>query len=319
MEPSAELDLASLSLAWGRKFKSVVKIHQRANIIVELEEHGGNKPVRLFLRFARRDGRSLKEIEFEIDALQNLQSAPGVGIARPLQGNDGRYIRSFPWDGVELHTCLFEAAPGRELENTAADLQKFGRALAALHTAAFAPAWHLRGRRIEAVDLCHSTCALLPKHGIASTALARDIRAVAPVLAKAVALTSLKEGFCHGDSWLQNARLMDDVVTFFDFEECGFGPQALDLAIMIPWLKLQPDCNRLWLALAAGYAELRPLTRNELHTLPALILLSELRRVQSLARFHTMSETLWEGMRLRITDQIDAFLHEDKDGLMFPN
>lgn len=50
MERSAELNLASLSLAWGRKFESVIKTHQRANIIVELEERSG-KPKSLSHRF----------------------------------------------------------------------------------------------------------------------------------------------------------------------------------------------------------------------------------------------------------------------------
>jgi Ser/Thr protein kinase RdoA (MazF antagonist) len=225
-----------------------------------------------------------------------------------LPGRDGRYIRSFPWDGVDLHTCLFEAAAGRELESTTADLYPFGRALASLHSAKIAPDAKLKERRIDAADLCHSTCALLPKHGAAATALAIDIQAVAPFLAKVLASSSLREGFCHGDSYLQNARLLGEIVTFFDFEECGFGPQALDLALMVPWLESEPDGDRLWAALEAGYTEHTPLTRDELLTFPALILLSELRRVQGLARFHTMPETLWEGMRLRLTTRIEAFL-----------
>ena len=308
MERSTELDLAFLSLAWGRNFDSVIKTHQRANIIVELEERRGKEPVRLFLRLARPDGRTLDEIQFEIDTLKNLQVDPGVAIARPLPGKDGQYIRSFPWDGVDLHTCLFEEAPGRELENTVSDLHLFGRALALLHSAKFAPSAQVKERRIDAVDLCHSTCILLPKHGTAATALATEIQSVAPVLAKALASGSLREGFCHGDSWLQNARLLEEVVTFFDFEECGFGPQTLDLALMVPWIKLAPNGDRLLAALEEGYTEQRPLERDELLKFPALILLSELRRVHSLARFNTMPETHWEAMRLRVTTQIEAFL-----------
>lgn len=50
-------------------------------------------------------------------------------------------------------------------------------------------------------------------------------------------------------------RVQDERVTFFDFDDCGRGPQWLDVAAMVLWLELTADdhVGALWKAFLTGY------------------------------------------------------------------
>ena len=114
--------------------------------------------------------------------------------------------------------------------------------------------------------------------------------------------------------FLQNAALMDDDVTFFDFDECSVGPFALDLATMVAWLRSEEDTNALWAALIVGYTSYRPLTSDEVLAFPTLILLSELRLTHVLARFSGMPEAMWFEWRERVGRGISDFRGRDQLG-----
>lgn len=52
-----------------------------------------------------------------------------------------------------------------------------------------------------------------------------------------------------------NMRVQDERVTFFDFDDCGRGPQWLDVAAMVLWPELSADghVGALWKAFLTGY------------------------------------------------------------------
>ena len=307
MKTSSVADEGVLSLAWGRQFRRVIAVQRRSNTIIELEEQGGDGLERRFLRLARSPGWSQEEIGWELSLLRSVPTGLSMSVARPLAGADGQYLRQQAWNDEIRHACLFEAALGRDLEKSVADLWRFGRALAELQAAMSGLRSPVPERRIDVAETCRATSRWLVSHGAAAAALAADIRMTAPMLEEAFARTTLPSGPCHGDAHIQNAKLDGERITFFDFDECVVGPVALDLVTMAAWLRPEPNGGILWKALVQGYAACRSLTSEELASLPMLALLSELRTTHNLARFCTMPENLWDEMRTRVGKRISDF------------
>ena len=303
--PAADRD--TLSLVWGRQFVRIVAVQQRPNTIIELEERRPDRLVRRFLRLARSPGWSEEEINSELNLLRSVPAVSKVAVARPLSGANGCYLQRQGWNGAVRYACLFQAAAGRDLEVSEADLSRFGQALADLHAALSELMDPTPGRRIDVAEICRATSRWLLPHGIPAAALADDIQAAAPMLEEAFNRSLLPSGACHGDANIRNAKLDGDQITFFDFDECVFGPLALDLVAMAAWLRPEPNGGTLWAALVGGYTKRRSLTPDELAALPMLALISELRVTHNLARFCTMPDNLWKEMRMQVGRRINDF------------
>ena len=294
------LGLPALSRLWGRDFNRVVRAHLGANVTAELSD---GQDRRSYLRLYRRPGWSAREIGFELDVLRAVAPQPGMAVAAPLAGRGGVLLHQLAWNGTLRHACLFEAAPGRPLLHRPEDVRRFGRGLALLHTAMRMPA-SAAPRRIEATSSARLACRWLSRVGGRAAALGREIAAATPHLARVLALHRPTVGPCHGDACLLNASLDGERVTFFDFEECGVGPLALDLATMAVWLDAEPDGAALRTALLDGYASRRALPAADLAALPALALLAEIRRSHVLARFYRMPDELWQSLHGRLTERM---------------
>ena len=71
-------------------------------------------------------------------------------------------------------------------------------------------------------------------------------------------------GYCHGDAGANNAHIADDgQVTLFDFDFCGPGWRAYDVATFI-----NGESAEVEQAFMAGYAAVRMLADEELAALP---------------------------------------------------
>ncbi|MEI9425986.1 phosphotransferase, partial [Mesorhizobium sp. Cs1299R1N1] len=103
-------------------------------------------------------------------------------------------------------------------------------------------------------------------------------------------------GFCHGDVRQANMRILGERVTFFDFDDCGHGPQWLDVAAMAFWLEVLPhdDPGRLWRAFLGGYG----LVESEPLSLFVRWLIAEhqLRTVRFLFDYCELDAALWAGV-----------------------
>lgn len=91
-------------------------------------------------------------------------------------------------------------------------------------------------------------------------------------------------GLVHADLRPGNLLLDGDDLTVIDFDDCGFSWFVLDLAAALSYVEHRPDAPVRAQAWAAGYQEVRPLTRDDERTACAL---SMLRRLQLLGRTAT--------------------------------
>ncbi|HEX5942172.1 MAG TPA: phosphotransferase, partial [Anaerolineales bacterium] len=78
-------------------------------------------------------------------------------------------------------------------------------------------------------------------------------------------------GIIHGDPLSANARITsDNQVTWYDFEFCGFGWRALDLAHAFASAQDHDDPAPVWNAFLEGYRSKRPISESDLAAMPLL-------------------------------------------------
>lgn len=82
-------------------------------------------------------------------------------------------------------------------------------------------------------------------------------------------VSELEWGTCHGDFHGGNAHVTEDEqVTFFDFDCCGPGWRAYDIAVF-RWSRVhQLQDEKLWEAFLAGYMQLRTLQPVDVAAVP---------------------------------------------------
>jgi Ser/Thr protein kinase RdoA (MazF antagonist) len=223
------------------------------------------------LRIYRHGWRTLSDISYEVDALLHLMrnAAP---VSAPLAGADGEVIRVLPAPEGHRYAVLFTHAAGRDLLLDKHDAFHLGQSLAMLHTAA------------QQFDSLHSRSALDWGHLIDT-----PLRDLAPILARRredwnflqafadwlrqelTALNPSDKGFCHGDAHELNAAISGDTVTWFDFDCCGNGWRAYDLAIFRWSARWQENEEGVWKTFLRGYEDLRSLSEADLRAVPLFI------------------------------------------------
>jgi Ser/Thr protein kinase RdoA (MazF antagonist) len=127
-----------------------------------------------------------------------------------------------------------------------------------------------------------------------------------------VGLSAFREGICHGDLNFSNAvRQSDGQLGLYDFESCGRGMLAYDLAVFRWTQQLVGAPERTWQDFLDGYRSSNELPERELAGMDLLVLLRQLFMLEHDAR-RTQIESLgsrWR--RARRTPQLDALRRLD--------
>jgi Ser/Thr protein kinase RdoA (MazF antagonist) len=230
---------------------------------------------RYMLRVYRAGWRTPSDIGYELDVLQHL-ARQGVAVSTPVPRRDGALVRVLPAQEGPRPAVLFTYAPGRETFDAPGYPGRYGRAAAALHNAA--ADFRSRHRRFR-LDLRHlldaPLAAVLPF--LAHRPADRErLVALAETLRRRVAALpadALETGFCHGDLHGGNAHLDGETLTLFDFDCCGPGWRAYELAVY-RWDTSSGDPDRAaasWAEYLAGYTTVRPLRDVDLAAVPLFV------------------------------------------------
>jgi Ser/Thr protein kinase RdoA (MazF antagonist) len=178
----------------------------------EAEELAGGHQSRVF-RVIGRDGvpAAVKVLDasmvarVELDARLDVTAALAdrdSRVCRPLLLGAERVTELIDADGRACYVVCFEFAGGREPDPAVAtDVERLGMALAQLH----------------------ATMRLLPPAPLPLVAALQTRAADASPPTEA-------HQILHGDYNTTNLRLKDGVVRVFDFDDCGYGPPAFDVA-----------------------------------------------------------------------------------------
>jgi len=235
------------------------------------------KSTRYVVRVYGVEQHTLPEIQFELDLLHHLaqQNAP---IAAPILRRDGQAITKLQAPEGVRYLVLFPYVPGDVPAIPIGNQDQsyhFGRALAAIHAAA---------------DSFRSSLTRVPYD--LETLLDRPIATLRPYLAhRLIDWRELVEvadeiragvsrilplgpdwGIIHGDPFSANARITpDNQVMWYDFDFCGFGWRALDLAHAYASAQdYEEDHASVWNAFLKGYRTKRAISEADLAMMPLL-------------------------------------------------
>jgi Ser/Thr protein kinase RdoA (MazF antagonist) len=229
---------------------------------------------RLVLRLSRAGRRRDSDLEYEAALLVHV-GGQGVAAPVPLRGRDNHYAQlTLAADGVRP-ALLFEFIPGRDAEETPADMYGQGVSLARFHAAAadFTSPHdrftldldYLLDRALQHLE------PLLDERNEDRTylaSLAGRLRERAETC-----VPHLTRGVCHGDCHGFNARINEaGVATLLDFDEGGPGWLTYDLAVWM-WSAraFAPARRPLWQAFLAGYRSQRPVAFADLDAIRVFV------------------------------------------------
>lgn len=233
---------------------------------------------RYILRVYRNDWRSQDEIEFELQLLDYLNQAlnhqQDLAVAAPRITKHNRLYFSVECPEGARQVALFPYAAGYapEQDLTIEQSQRLGHGVALLHR--LSKSFNLVSRR-PALDLDylldHSLVSL--KRFLRTEELA-FLRQTSDNLYKkisAVADSELDYGVCVGDVNTKNFHITEDGrITLFDFDQCGYGLRAFEIAKYSSSLLNSATKRPLMDAFLAGYSEVRGLHPDEQMIIPYL-------------------------------------------------
>jgi len=231
---------------------------------------------KFILRVYRTNWRSLPDISYEIDVLNHI-SKKGVSVSKPLSQKDGSIIQSIPAPEGTRYIVLFTYAVG-ELplyeEVSRNNAFNYGKAAAKIHNAA----QDFKSQHIRfSIDIKHLID--IPMKSIGSILSHRQDdwlylqHLVDKIHSQFDRMSStLEQGFCHGDLHGGNANIADDgTITFYDFDCCGWGWRAYDIAVFRWSARLRNKENSRWKSFLKGYTEERTISDADLEAVPLFI------------------------------------------------
>jgi Ser/Thr protein kinase RdoA (MazF antagonist) len=247
----------------------------------------------LVIRLHRQGYHTKPEIASELAWLTALQDLPGLNAVRPIPGTqglvteiDGRFLVAFaPIEGQELQ-------PGDDLARWFAPL---GEITARLHqhARAWTPPQGFTRKRWDA----HTILGLQPHWGHWRQAQGLDRNGEALLARATDRLSQTLDaygtgqdtfGLIHADLRLANLMVEGDRLTAIDFDDCGFGWWAYDLASALSFIETDARLPELIAQWVDGYSRVAPLRREDRVMIPSLIFL---RRVLLTAWLSTRADS----------------------------
>ncbi|MDH5163957.1 phosphotransferase [Heyndrickxia oleronia] len=238
-------------------------------------------------RVYRSDWRSHEdEVAFELELLIYLKNQ-GIPVSYPIAKIDGHHINTLYVPEGKRFGVLFSYADGEEtpIDNENISLL-FGKAVAELHQKTTNFTSNKQRSELNLEFLIDHPLEVIQKAMVHRSEDFTFIEEVAIKLKNRIQELEPKGldwGICHGDlHGNQNISFCNDLTyTHYDFDICGYGWRAYDIAEFR--LARQYHTNgdkelleRLWSAFLEGYTSIRELSQNDLAAIPVFVWIREL-------------------------------------------
>ena len=227
------------------------------------------------LRLNINSTRTYSNIQAETQWVRDLARIPSINVPTPIASLDDQYVISalHADSGHTIYGVMYSWLEGEEIgdEPTLEQLQTVGRAIALLHEnsstftltdEAELPTFNDFFWGTEDY-LFSSKSTLNPKHR-QLIEQARDL--IMKFTDDLYASSSVH--IIHADFHGWNLMWHDDQLFIFDFDDCGFGVEAQDIAVALYYL----DTPEQETALLDGYKSIRPLPLYSENSMKALLL-----------------------------------------------
>ncbi|MGG3563720.1 phosphotransferase [Neobacillus rhizosphaerae] len=226
-------------------------------------------------RVYRHYWRSESDILFELDALNWLKEQ-GLLVSAPLKAKDGIFAVGIQAPEGKRYGVLFTYSPGDRPEIKEENCHILGRSLAELHhKSSSLVSSHERSFELDINHLlAEPVSILLP---LLLRYLDSDqihtFNEIVTNLEDTIRESKLEYGFCHGDFHNFNMHLNNQQLEVFDFDCCGFGYRAYDIAVF--WWNLKNNYRTVekacWDAFLNGYLRQRNMSEEDIRSLPHFI------------------------------------------------
>lgn len=231
---------------------------------------------RYSLRIYRHDIYPREEIDFEVEALNYLHNH-GFPVAFPIARKSGGYVTEIMApEGIRyvLVTAFVDGKPP-EFESLD-DSRIFGKSVAHLHHISQGFQAQYKKKDLNLRNFVDDSIAVIEpylSHRPEDLSLLMRLAVDASTAVQQTDESSMDVGFCHGDLHGFNAHLNGDVLTHYDFEECGFGYRIYDLATF-KWSFVFNDSGvDRWGAFLDGYQSVKKTSEADLLLLDTFVLI----------------------------------------------
>lgn len=226
------------------------------------------------------------EVSFEMELLHHLDQN-GISVSLPIPDQQGNLIQKLQAPEGTRYAVLFTFAEGTEKGIDTEEIsERFGQTVAEIHLKS--DSFHTTSSRQElTLDyLIHQTLEAVQPHMQHRLEDFQEFIQIAAKLENSLrelGLDTLDWGICHGDlHGNTNVSYMDDLtMTHYDFDLCGYGWRAYDIAEfrLARQVRLGHDpaqLELLWSAFIKGYQSIRALSDNDLHAVPVFVAIRQL-------------------------------------------
>jgi Ser/Thr protein kinase RdoA (MazF antagonist) len=235
-----------------------------------------NGSEQFILRVYTKGWRSELEINEEIRVITAVKQS-GISVSHPIADTSGSYIQKFFAPEGDRYGVLFSYAKGDKKFNAPeADQNRLGSYMAHMHNATVGMKLH----RVEydAVTMLIYSFEKFQSYLRPASEESEFVTTAKQSLSdefKKIKLDEVRNGAVHLDFWADNLHVDDGGnITLFDFDFCGNGILALDIAFYLQMLQsMEPDENVYKNKAASflkGYEQITPLSQEEKRIIPIL-------------------------------------------------
>ncbi len=246
------------------------------------------------------------DLRFELDLLAFLE-AEGLPVAAPVPDVGGQTLARFESSGETRHAALFEFAEGKDIWETMDDRHawELGSTVAALHLAMDRFASEYDRYHLDLEFLLHEPLRLLEARMVSrnrtTPAFLHELAGVLRENVSRVPMEAGAYGLVHCDLGWHNIHYdSDSGMTLFDFDLCGYGWRAFDLALV----RLQFDDTH-WDAFLAAYGSARPMSDAERDSIHDFVCLWPMWHIGDLLRNRSPILQLGHGT---VDEELDGWL-----------
>lgn len=225
---------------------------------------------RFILRIYPHSRRTGADIQEELSFLQHLNDH-NIPVSTPIPTQDGGLQLTLNAPEGPRQAVLFTFGSGKPFHNrqSEANIHTFGRLLAQMHQAAQTFPTPNHRRPLNYNTLVEQPLALLEKTFPDRHADWQFLRQIAPELQASLSAIPNKlphTTLIHGDMGSTNVHIDEENrFTLFDFDFCGPGPRAYDIATFL--IDESPETAEI---LLSGYQTISALNSAEIQALPHL-------------------------------------------------
>lgn len=233
-------------------------------------------------RVYRGDWRAeYSEIAFELELL-NYLNLKGISVSLPVADTHGEFIQTFDAPEGKRFGVLFTFAEGTERGMDNEEIcNLFGQSVANIHLQSESFKSEYKRTILDLNYLIHQSLEVIEssmQHRIEDVEFMKKLGQQLEHSLRDIPLEQLDWGICHGDlHGNTNVSFTEDLVmTHYDFDLCGYGWRAYDIAEFRLAREVRvghdPDLlERLWTAFIEGYRSVRDLSENDLKAVPIFV------------------------------------------------